>query len=587
MIVLGYSGLDAAVRHALGQADLRPGEERMVQGLDSAAALVIDGEVVAAVAEERFCDEKHTNRFPEQAIRYCLATAGIGIEDVASIAHGFDYRRGQAFFRRFDQRYYDEVLAPDNQLLLWRNRFAGQFRDDQYRPVVHHLAHAASAYFPSGYERALCIVCDGMGELESLTAYTVDAGRFTRLGIISIPNSIGLLYSIITRHLGFSFNADEYKLMGLAPYGDPARYRAFFANLVELHADGRYQLHYERWLGTVADDHQHRAVLAYLEHEVLTAPGDVDAMSQAHYDFAAAAQEVLETALTHTLSHWQSTSGMRRLCMAGGVALNCTFNGKLLSQALFDDVFIQPAAGDDGTALGAALLTAAELGDVPCCGKYQEMPFYGPSFSSAEILVAARAFGERIEVTEFASVEGAAEDAAQGVADDLVQAWFQGRMEFGPRALGNRTIFANPASPDIKSRVNQIVKLREGFRPFAPAVLVERADEYFAIGGGAPPFEFMLATCQVRPAWAPRLPGITHVDGSARVQTVDQRKNPQFYDLIERIGRKTGIYCTLNTSFNVRGQAMIAAPDTAIETFLRVKLDRLYLQNIRVTKPQH
>lgn len=584
MIILGYSGLDAAMRHINKDTDLRPGEERMVQGLDSAAAIVVDGQIVAAAAEERFCDQKHTNKFPQAAIEFCLETAGVSLSDVDVVAHGFDYGRSKVFFRKFDADYYDEVLAPENQLALWHERFGGSFAEGKFKAVPHHIAHAASAYFPAGFDEALCVVCDGMGELESLTVYSVERGIFSRLATVSIPNSIGLLYSIVTKHLGFKFNADEYKLMGLAPYGNPEKYREFFANLIDLQDAGRYQLRYDRWIGDATRDTYHRSILAYLENNIFASPDDVDTMVQDHYDFTAAAQEALEKTLTHVISHWRSETGLRKLCMAGGVALNCTYNGKLLDSGLFDETYIQPAAGDDGTALGAAVYESFSAGEKPFAGRYQEMPFYGPAYTSEEVLAATHAFADKIEVHEFSSVDEAAKDAAIGMKDDLVQAWFQDRMEFGPRALGNRTILANPASPDIKSRVNQIIKLREGFRPFAPAVLEERAHEYFELDAEPSPFEYMLATCQVKAQWAPRLPGITHVDGSARVQTVSKAKNPGFHNLIQHIGDQTGIYCTMNTSFNIRSQPMIAAPDVAIDTLLRVKIDRLYLQNVRISK---
>jgi carbamoyltransferase len=269
--------------------------------------------------------------------------------------------------------------------------------------------------------------------------------------------------------------------------------------------------------------------------------------------------------------------------MAGGVALNCTFNGKLLERNLFDAVYVQPAAGDDGTALGAALIEARRGGDGLASSHVEELPFYGPSYTAAEIRAALDAFAGRVDVVDLGSPEEAARDAAAAVAADEVVAWFQGRMEYGPRALGNRSIVANPLIPDIKERLNAIVKLREGFRPFAPAVAAERAQDYFELRH-SPLFEYMLATCPVRREWRERLPGITHVDGSARVQTVDPRKNPAFHRLITCFGDITGVHCVVNTSFNVRGQPMIASPEVAVATFLKVRIDRLYLGGFKVTK---
>jgi carbamoyltransferase len=297
----------------------------------------------------------------------------------------------------------------------------------------------------------LCIVVDGMGEMESLSVYDAQDGVLTRIGQIGIGDSIGILYSLATRHLGFKFNADEYKLMGLAPYGDPATYRDFFASLVQLQDEGRFEVRYQNLTGNPKPEEGYRDILARLASDVVGQPGDVEGMDQRHHDFAAAAQESLERALMHAVAHWQRKTGRRHLCLAGGVALNCTFNGKLIERRLFDRIYIQPAAGDDGSALGAALVAAAQAGEKLVDVGIQEMPFYGPEFTPDQILEAARVFEGRVLWEDLGSFEAAAHDAACGVRDDLVQAWFQGRMEFGPRALGNRTILANPAAPDIKA----------------------------------------------------------------------------------------------------------------------------------------
>ncbi|MCB1759070.1 MAG: carbamoyltransferase [Gammaproteobacteria bacterium] len=585
MIIVGYSGIDNSVEFARNNPDLRPGEERMVQGLDSAATLVVDGKVIAAAEEERFCGQKHTGKFPSAAISFCLQEAGLSMNDIDFIAHGFNYRLAAPFYKKFDPAIYEHVYKPELQLRLCERSLGLRNAAERFISVGHHLAHAASAYFPSGYDKALCVVCDGMGELESFTAFEVDGGEFKKLAQVTIPNSIGILYSLVTRHLGFDFNADEYKLMGLAPYGDPVPFRQFFNDFVVLGEQGKFEIRYELLTKSDVRDAHFRDVLASFA-EIISSPSDMDEMKQIHYDFAAAAQECVERVLLHAIGYWQQATGLKQFCMAGGVALNCTFNGKLIERNIFDRIYIQPAAGDDGTSLGAALFTANRKGEDVTASRKQQMPFYGPSSTHDEILRAVEKFRDKVIVTEFDSVEETACDAAEGVADDLVQAWFQGAMEFGPRALGNRTILANPASPDIKSRVNMIIKLREGFRPFAPAVNAEHAAKYFDIDIDATPFEYMLATCQVKPEWRDRLPGITHVDGSARVQTVFEHRNPGFYHLINEIGIRTGVYCTLNTSFNVMSQPMIALPDTAVETFLRVKIDRLYMGRVRLSKPE-
>jgi carbamoyltransferase len=581
MIILGYSGLDGSVSYARRRPDLRRGEDRMVQGLDSAAALLVDGRIVAAAAEERFSVEKHTNAFPANSIRFCLNSAGITADRLDGVAHGFDYAQYAEFFRRFDADYYDAVLAPERQVELWADRLGHPLPAQKFTSVDHHSAHAASAYFQSGFGEALCVVADGMGEITSLTVYLVTGGRFETLASFPVRSSVGILYSLATVHLGFKFNADEYKVMGLAPYGNPARYRSFFDGIVELADNGKYSIHLERL--SADKDPGYRGVLKYLHENVLPVPETSESLSQAHCDFAASAQECLEKVLFHVVRHWRARTGARKLCMAGGVALNCTFNGKLARDGLFDDIYVQPAAGDDGTALGAAFLLAQQKGERLAGANIGELPFYGPAYSKQEMLDALEAFADRVDVTYLGSENAAAEDAARALADDKIVAWFQGRMEYGPRALGNRSILANPLVPDIKERLNTIIKLREGFRPFAPAVTMERAADYFN-DVKSPMYEYMLAVCDVRREWRERLPGITHVDGSARVQTVEARKNPLFHALITGFGRITGVHCVVNTSFNVRGQPMIVSPDIAVATFLKVRIDRLYLGALRITK---
>jgi carbamoyltransferase len=585
MIILGYSGFDGSVDYQKRRADLRPGEERMTQGLDSAAALVIDGRIVAAAAEERFSFQKHSNRFPALAIQYCLDEAGVALRDVDHVAHGFDYGRYAAMFKRFDADFYGSVLAPERQLPLWSERLGYALPAERFHPVNHHLAHAATAFLPSGFDEALCVVCDGMGEVASLTVYYADRRGYRTLDTTSVRNSVGILYSIVTRHLGFKFNADEYKVMGLAPYGDPSVYRGFFESITQLKPDGRFEIDLPAASGAGKDAPElfHRGVLRHLHECVIPSPESSESLSQPYCDFAAAAQECLERILFHTIRHWRSVTGLKNLCMAGGVALNCTCNGKLVAARWFDQVYVQPAAGDDGAALGAALHVAVENRETFDPRNVDEMPFYGPSYSKAKILAAARTFSNAIDVDDAGSISAAADDAAAALCRDEIVAWFQGRMEYGPRALGNRSILANPTVPDIKERLNQIIKLREGFRPFAPAVNVEHARTYFDFVDSFT-FDYMLATCQVKPDWRGRLPGVTHVDGSARMQTVARGNNPSFHDLIRRFGERSGIYCVINTSFNVRGQPMIVSPQVAIETFLKVRIDRLYLDSIRITK---
>lgn len=579
MIVLGYSGLDASVRHAKSDPDIRRGEERMVQGLDSAAALLIDGRVVAAAAEERFSFEKHTNEFPKESIRYCLKTGMVSAEEIDVVAHGFDYQRYKPLFGANGR--YDGVLDPQRQLELWQSRLGVTLPRDKFVRVPHHLAHAASTYFPSGFDEALCVVCDGMGETESLTVYAAQGGRFEALDRFGITDSLGILYGLVTFHLGFKFNADEYKVMGLAPYGNPERFRGFFERIVTLRKNGNYKVLINDLASGIGP--HYRNVLDYFTKNAVQRPEEAEYLPQEHCDFAAAAQECIEKVLFHVIQHWQERTGLKKICLAGGVALNCTFNGKLLASGLFDEVFIQPAAGDDGTALGAAMLAAHRAGETMSPANQRELPLYGPEYASADIAAALRSLPQSIQVADLGSVSAAATDAARALAHDEIVAWFQGRMEYGPRALGSRSILANPLVPDIKDRLNRIIKLREGFRPFAPAVTVEKASDYFDFVP-SPIFDYMLATCPVRPEWRKRLPGITHVDGSARMQTVDARQNAHFHRLISAFGALTGVHCVVNTSFNLQGQPIIVSPEVAVETFQKVRIDKLYMGSWRLSK---
>jgi carbamoyltransferase len=580
MIVLGYSGLDGSVKYAQRDPDLRAGEERMVQGFDSAAALLVDGRIVAAAAEERFTLEKHANAFPAKSVRYCLAAAGIAADRLDGVAHGFDYAQYADFFRHFDAAYYRSVLAPERQIELWQENFGLDVRG-RFKSVDHHLAHAASACCQSGFDEALCLVADGMGEVSSLTLYSASSAGFEKLDSFPIQSSVGILYSLVTVHLGFKFNADEYKVMGLAPYGDPSVFRPFFAGITELSGNGKYAIRLERLSKEKRPNY--RGVLKHLDDNIIPAGKPDGSLSQAHRDFAAAAQECLEKILFHVLDHWRRKTGVTKLCMAGGVALNCTFNGKLLQSGLFDEVYVQPAAGDDGTALGAACVVARQSGESLAAANVGEIPFYGPAYSKAEIRAAIERFAGQVEFADLGSAVAAADDAARALLADEVIAWFQGRMYYGPRALGNRSILANPLGPDVKERLNSIVKLREGFRPFAPAAAAERAADYFEYRPSSL-FDYMLATCSVRREWRERLPGVTHVDGSARLQTVASSRNPLFHQLISCFGELSGVHCVVNTSFNVRGQPMIVSPEIAIETFLKVKIDRIYLDSFRITK---
>jgi carbamoyltransferase len=576
MFILGYSGLEDEQGYPF-----RENSDRMMQGFDSAAALISDGKIIACAAEERFTGEKHTNRFPIQSISYCLREAGIDLEDINYIAHYMDYDPYKEIFQHIDSLYFETVLSSKTQEKLWKKHYGSAFKSEKFIPVGHHLAHAASAYFPSGFRDALILVADGMGEAESMSVYSAKDGKFSLLAKQSIENSMGILYSTITQHLGFTRYSDEYKVMGLAPLGNPEKFREFFRSHTSFLEKGKYSLAYRKYNLSAKERFTQKGFLNYLDHNVIPKRSKDESLEQCHKDLAATVQENLEEVLFHVIRYWREKTGLTNLCYAGGVALNCTFNGKLIASDLFNHVYIQPAAGDDGAALGAALYVYSQKNDdpwFPC-----EVPYYGPAYRKEEILESIRNRGAAVECIDLLSIDDTAKYAAADIQKDLVIALFQGRMEYGPRALGNRSILANPTKSDIQSRLNRIVKKREEFRPFAPAVIYEKFYQMFEFHDSVL-FDYMLATAQVRSEWRSRLPGVTHVDGSARVQTVYRDSNPLFYKIIEEFGKLSGVYTVVNTSFNVKDQPIILSPEVALDTFLSSAIDVLYMETVRITK---
>jgi len=585
MNIIGISGLENSMAFKRRQwPGLDEREYRMSQGHDAAAALIADGILVAAAAEERFNRKKHSGDFPRRAIEYCLTEAGMELDDVGEIAHAFDYAPFAAAYSidPIGAACYREVYSKE-ALLKSVDRHLPGFPPARVRSVNHHLSHAASAYFTSGWEDCLVVVIDGMGEVHSASVYRAGAGRLERVHQISAANSIGILYSLITFHLGFDFNADEYKIMGLAPYGDPERFRPFFEQTVLLSEDGSIQIPILKLNRTREERENHLRTREYLERHLVPARDPEAEITDVHRDVAAALQACLDRTMLHLCGYFGRKTGLKRLALAGGVALNCTANGRLLSSGLFDEIYVQPAAGDDGAALGAALYRAANLGTVR--NERIPAPFYGPEHSAAEIDAALARFADRIDVVRFATLDDVCREAAQMIAAGKVLAWYRGRMEFGPRALGHRSILADPGHPEMRDRINAMVKMREAFRPFAPAVTLEQVHQWFEV---APMTElpYMIMTVDVRRPYRAELPAITHVNGSARVQTVSRRDNADFHSLLTALGQTTGREMTLNTSFNVKGQPIVNTPDEAVETFLGTGIDFLFLENILVRRRQ-
>lgn len=581
MKVLGYNGLHNSVRYRK-QAfhGLTDNEYAMCQGMDSSVCLMIDGEIVAAAAEERFSGEKFTSDFPVNAIQYCLNTAGISVNDLDVIAHSFDYESYKKLFKIGDgnSRYYDQVLAPENQEALWAELFGLKNASTIYTPCNHHLTHAAMAYYPSNFEHSLVVIADGIGEMTSISIYEGKGNTLTLLNQQGTLSSLGILYSQVTAHLGFWVNSDEYKIMGLAPYGNAYVFKEIFENIVELSDGGKITIRAFEKNSTELEKQTGRGFRNWLNENVMKARDPNEPIHQIHKDFAAALQLRLEDSLFHIIQYWKDKIGAENICLAGGVALNCTANGKLLRSGMFKSVFVPPAADDGGTAVGAAILHSIEkYGKQGINFHKNDLPCWGHEITEDEILNAIAKFSDRVYFKKLNDDE-LFECAASDIHKNKIIAWVQGRMEFGQRALGNRSILANPMNPNMKDRVNAVIKKREGFRPFAPSVKLECAVDYFEL-----PNDFesphMLYTVPVRQEWISSLPAITHIDQTARVQTVNKAKSEKYWKLIDAFHRLSLMPVVLNTSFNIKGQPIVRTAENAISTLFTANLDALYIGN--------
>ena len=567
---------------------------------DSAAALVEDGRIVAAAQEERFTRVKHDQRYPANAIACVLEQAGISLADVDRVAfyekpflkferlletavafapRGFRsfataapiWLKDKLFQKDFLRRRL-EAVAPEWD---WRERLLF---------AEHHESHAASAFYPSPFTDAVVLTMDGVGEWATTSVAIGHGNALDVIQEIHFPHSLGLLYSAFTQYTGFKVNSGEYKMMGLAPHGEPKHVQTILDNLIDLKADGSFRLdlrHFDYCTGLTMTNPRFDALFG------APARAPEAPLTQHYMDVAASAQAVVEEAVLRLTRGLAKQTGIGNLCLAGGVALNCVANGKVLRDGRFGDVWIQPAAGDAGGALGAALLASCDALDAPrpasAAGPADGMQgaLLGPEFDDNAIrqsLDAAGACYEALPDAEFLDA------VAVALANGSAVAWFQGRMEFGPRALGNRSILADPRSPTMQSRLNQKVKRRESFRPFAPAVLAECAADWFELDAPSP---YMLITAQARPAAGGAdipLPAVTHVDLSARVQTVHRDTNPRFHALLCAFQAKTGCPVLVNTSFNVRGEPIVCSPADAWRCFMGTDLDCLAIGNCFLRK---
>ena len=583
---------------------------------DSAAALVADGRIVAAAQEERFSRIKQDAGFPRHAIEYCLAAGGVTLDQVDRVVFyekpflkferlletyvGFA-PRGIASFATAVPIWIREKLFQKDLLARELKTFDAGF-DAAKRMLFteHHLSHAASAFFPSPYESAVVLTMDGVGEWPTTTVALGDGNRLVIVKELHFPHSLGLLYSAFTYYVGFKVNSGEYKLMGLAPYGEPKYKGLIIERLMDLKPDGTFRLdmsYFNYCTGLTMTNQK----FADLFGEPVREP-DKALLTQFHMDLAASIQAVTEEIVLRLGRSLAREYKRPNLCLAGGVALNCVANGRLLREGCFDNIWVQPAAGDAGGALGAALAAwHLELGKPRSAdGKRDAMAgaLLGPEFSQPDIERRLQAAGARFTV---ASDESVIKETAASLADGEAVGWMQGRMEYGPRSLGARSILADARSPKMQKLLNLKIKYRESFRPFAPAVLREKAAEWFEFDGDSP---YMLFVAGVRPEHRramtaeeralfgidklnvvrSEVPAVTHIDYSARLQTVDAETNPRFRALLERFNAVTGCPILVNTSFNVRSEPIVCTPEDAFRCFMGTEIDLLVVGNCMLRK---
>ncbi|MEZ4745380.1 MAG: carbamoyltransferase [Calditrichia bacterium] len=574
---------------------------------DSAACLVRDGEIIAAAQEERFTRKKHDHNFPENAINYCLSEAGIDGKSLDIVAF---YDKPFLKFERLLETYLQYAPAGLTSFImamplwikqkLWMKVQIQELLDFNGKILFpeHHISHAASAFYPSPYQEAAFLTMDGVGEWAT-TSYGV--GKNNQLEIIAdinFPHSLGLLYSAFTYYTGFRVNSGEYKVMGLAPYGEPKYVDLIKRELIDIHPDGSFQMnmaYFNYCAGlTMTNDKFHRLFGGE--------PRKPESkLTQREMDLARSVQDVVEEVVLKMGNHIRQETGQKKLVLAGGVALNCVANGKLLRAGYFDDIWIQPAAGDAGGALGAALVSWYQYSGKPRTatpGDAMRGSYLGPSFQNGSISGFLKS--QHIEYTELTDDE-IPEKIADLIGQEKVIGWFQGRMEFGPRALGGRSIIGDARSPKMQETMNLKIKFRESFRPFAPSVAADRVSEYFEIDRSSP---YMLLVADVKKSRQKpmstdeselfgisklnivrsEIPAITHVDYSARIQTVHPETNPLYYRTIKKFEEKYGCPVIINTSFNVRGEPIVCTPEDAYRCFMRTNMDYLMLGNYLIDK---
>jgi carbamoyltransferase len=583
---------------------------------DSAAALVEDGQVVAAAQEERFTRRKHDSSFPRNAVEYCLSAAGTSLDAVDAVVF---YEKPFVKFERLLETYLSvaprgfrqfmmamplwlrEKLFQKDLLIGELQRIHPDFDGSRLRFSEHHLSHAASAFYPSPFERSLVLTLDGVGEWTTTAAALGHGRNIDVLKEIQFPHSLGLLYSAFTYYTGFKVNSGEYKVMGLAPYGEPRFAGKILEHLVDLKPDGSFRLNQKYFSYTSGLTMTNRRFADLFGQPVRS---QESLLTQFHMDIAASVQRVTEEIVLRMTRALAAETGERNLCLAGGVALNCVANGKLLRDGRFDHIWIQPAAGDAGGAVGAAL--AAYHLEFECPREPTNAldamlgSYLGPAFEAADVERRLQQAGAHFHVLDDDRMY---DETVAALSADKAVGWFQGRMEFGPRALGNRSILGDPRSPTMQKTLNLRVKYRESFRPFAPAVLADDVQDWFEHEGESP---YMLFVADVRPERRRAMsaeqqamfgidklnvvrsdvPAVTHVDYSARLQTVHAETNPRFHALLQRFKARTGCPILINTSFNVRGEPIVCTPEDAFRCFMGSEIEMLVVGNCVLHKDE-
>ena len=583
---------------------------------DSAAALLDNGKIVAAAQEERFTRKKHDAAFPKYAIEYCLGEVGIGLDSVDYIAF-YDKPflkferlletyvafapRGFSSFRMAIPIWLREKLFLKDLLIKELEAFSpNTVFDKKLRFSEHHLSHAASAFYPSPFREAAVLTMDGVGEWATTSLAIGTGNKLEVTKEIHFPHSLGLLYSAFTYYTGFKVNSGEYKVMGLAPYGEPKYVNRIFDHLIDLKQDGSFRLNQDYFSYCTG-----LTMTSPKFHDLFGGPPRLpdESLTQRHMDLAASVQAATEEIVLRMSRSIRQETGMRNLCLAGGVALNCVANGKVLRDGQFDDIWIQPASGDAGGALGAALAVQHIHLDQARGTEGSDMmlgSYLGPHFDQSDVESRLRTIGANFDVL---SDEELFEKGAKTLGDGKALGWFQGRMEFGPRALGGRSILGDARSPDMQSILNLKVKYRESFRPFAPSVLANDARKWFELEGDSP---YMLLVADVDEnrrremteaeqqlfgidkLKIPRsdIPAVTHVDYSARIQTVHSDTNPRYHALISEFKKQTGCPLVVNTSFNVRGEPIVCTPEDAFRCFMGTEIEALAIENCFLQKSE-